>query len=745
MDDVKSPEKSSFVDLLPDVEIPKEFFWEGTFFEYIDRVLNYPRLVRTAHERVYDMTGFYGEHVYTLPWHRESIVHYNLFDDPFNENHGNAMYGIDLNLMDFVGVIQAGSFDLGTQDRIILAEGPVGSAKSTLGELLASGLEHYTTTNDGAYFATFWVVGEDSDGIVSKEQGAQVLGIVDQLQNNGKTPYRFDCQMHEQPFRIIPKKPVNIRDLFLQNINGVLENRYKSMSSTQMRDFLKTPKSREVMPHFLKLKSVACPRCNDIFWDLVKLYKGDWKKVLTNHLRVKRVLMSREQRIGIAITRPKSEKDQDSTEWSGETNYVALGKFGSPLDPKTFDFKGYFEVAEGGILYSEELLKLSQTFLYDYLGASQEHRIQPKGFMEVDIDVVIIGGTNEPEYLKLKENKEMQALKDRIVRVSIPYVDNYLEEAKIYLKSFNSKNIKGRHLAPFTIELVSFFAVMTRSAEVSKVSMRNKVKLYAGKNVEGFNDDSVREMKREARGKEFKDGASPRFILDQISGAFINTFVSHGGREKTNCVTPFAVLREVEDNLPDHLTEDQKKRWRTLLEQTREELDHVLKSMFQEIIVGDKEALEEIHHKYIDNLMALKEDRKIFDETRGEVSADKTFLESIEAKVGKTEESSREQFRAKIISAMARREIERQRDPNISGFHFDSDEVLFRAYKDFLFEQQQKNIDWQALVSKKAVGDQAKRKIAEIKRGLEDHGCCHTCASAFITHVAGIFTRGKSK
>ena len=44
-------------------------------------------------------------------------------------------------------------------------------------------------------------------------------------------------------------------------------------------------------------------------------------------------------------------------------------------------------------------------FLYDLLTASQEHKIKPKKFAQTDIDLVIIGHTNEPEYRKLQNNE----------------------------------------------------------------------------------------------------------------------------------------------------------------------------------------------------------------------------------------------------------------------------------------------------------------------------------------------------
>jgi len=55
-----------------------------------------------------------------------------------------------------------------------------------------------------------------------------------------------------------------------------------------------------------------------------------------------------------------------------------------------------------------EILKLDVAFLYDLLGASQEHKIKPKKFPQTDIDEVIIGHTNEPEYRRLQSNEFME-------------------------------------------------------------------------------------------------------------------------------------------------------------------------------------------------------------------------------------------------------------------------------------------------------------------------------------------------
>jgi len=552
--------------------------------------------------------------------------------------------------------------------------------------------------------------------------------------------------MHEQPFRIIPTNPINIRKEFLTRLNTEIQSLYDQMSESQMREFLRIPEWEDVYRHKLRVKSKACPRCNDIFWKLVEKYAGDWQKVIRNHLRVKRMLMSRDRRVGIAITRPKSEKDQDASEWTGETNYQALAKFGSPVDPRTFEFRGYFEAAEGGMLYSEEFLKLSQTFLYDYLGAAEEHRVQPKGFNEVDIDIVIIGGTNEPEYKNLIEKKEMEALRDRIVLTPFPYIGDYEKEADIYRKFFNEDTGRGKHRAPFTLAVAAFFAVSTRLEPSNRIPQRQKVKLYAGRSVEGFTDDAIKELKKEAD-RECREGISPRFIIDRISAATmkLERFRARHGHE---CTTPFAVLREIEEGLEEGqhtANKTVKEKYKGLLEETKLELSEWIKNMVQEIIAGDEEALKELHSKYIDNLMALNQGRKLVDMTGTEVEADQQFLEAIEMHAQKTDTSTREAFRTKITNAMARRAMERERDMSIPHFTWNTDEVLAVAYKGYLFAQQQKTIDWEALLSKKVVGEDTSKRLAAIQDGLSKKGCCPVCASVFISHVAGIFVRGQKK
>src|SRR5678809_460685 len=220
-----------------------------------------------------------------------------------------------------------------------------------------------------------------------------------------------------------------------------------------------------------------------------------------------------------------------------------------------------FNIANRGIVEFVEMLKLDVAFLYDLLGASQEHRIKPKKFAQTDIDEVIIGHTNEAEYKKLLNNEFMEALRDRTIKIDIPYITKISEEIKIYEKDFSQQKIKGRHIAPHTLEVAAMWAVMTRLEDPKKhnLSLLQKMKLYDGKVLPGYTQDTVKELRKESK-REGMEGISPRYVQDKVSDAL----VSDAGE---GAINPFMVLNELEKGLTHHSLitgEEMRKRYRDL-------------------------------------------------------------------------------------------------------------------------------------------------------------------------------------
>ena len=162
------------------------------------------------------------------------------------------------------------------------------------------------------------------------------------------------------------------------------------------------------------------------------------------HVKVKRLVLSEQDRIGIGTFQPKDEKNQDSTELTGDINYRKIAEYGSDSDPRAFNFDGEFNIANRGIIEFIEVLKLDVAFLYDLLGASQEHKIKPKKFAQTDIDEVILGHTNEPGVQEAPEQRVHGGAPRPHGQDRHPvHHRGSRDEIKIYEKDFNPERVRA--------------------------------------------------------------------------------------------------------------------------------------------------------------------------------------------------------------------------------------------------------------------------------------------------------------
>ncbi len=661
----------------------QELHWEGSFVDYLDIVYKNPKVARTSFQRLYDMILSYGTEEYTE--FRQKIIHYKFFDDAIS--HGrDAIFGLDKYLMRLVDVIKAAARGYGPERRIILLHGPVGSSKSTLVRLFKKGLEVYSRIQLGTVYSFYWqLTGED-----------------------GSTE-KIECPMHEDPLRLIPR---DVRERIFVEIN---EGRGDD--------------------EFIRVEGDLCPVCRFYYNQLMETYQGNLERVISN-VRVKRLIFSEKDRVGIGTFQPKDEKNQDSTELTGDINYRKIALYGSDSDPRAFNFDGELNIANRGIVEFVEILKLDVAFLYDLLGATQEHKIKPKKFAQLDVDEVIIGHTNEPEYKRLLNNEYMEALRDRTIKIDLPYITRLADEIKIYQRDFNSERIKGKHIAPHTLEIASMWTVLTRLEEPKKagITLMQKLKLYDSKLIPGFTEDTVRELKKESE-REGMEGISPRYIQDKISNALVSDV-------NRRCVNPFMVIGEIESGLTHHSlisNETQRRRYKELLTLAKQEYEEIVKNEVQRAIAADEEAIARLSANYIDNVKAYIRKEKIRNPfTLEDEEPEERLMRSIEEKID-IPESRKEDFRREIMNYIAALSLEGKR------FDYKSNERLRRALELKLFEDQKDSIKLTSLVTN--VIDKATQEKIEIvkSRLIRDYGYCESCSGDVLTYVASIFARGDIK
>jgi serine protein kinase len=664
---------------LHNVEEFKELNWTGNFDDYLDRVKQDPGVCRSSFQRIFDMVMSAGFNEYED--NKKVVVHYNFFDDELNGGK-DAIFGLDIPLMKLVHVLKAAAHGFGPEKRVILLHGPVGSAKSTIARLLKKGLEQYTRTPEGCLYTYEW------------HYDNQVI----------------PSPMHEDPIKLIP---LAWRRQAIGDLNPV-QSKWS-----------------------INIEGELNPHCRFLFNDLMKRHDGNWAKVMKDHIKIKRLVFSEQDRVGIGTFQPKDEKNQDSTELTGDINYRKIAEYGSDSDPRCFNFDGEFCVANRGIIEFVEILKLDVAFLYDLLGATQEHRIKPKKFAQTDIDEVIIGHTNEAEYRKLLNNEFMEAMRDRTLKIDIPYITKLAQEIRIYEKDFDSEKVAGIHVAPHTLEVAAMWAVLTRLEDPKKhnLTRMQKLKLYDGKSLAGYTQDNIKELRKEAP-NEGLSGISPRYIQDKISSALV------AEKAGSSYINPFIVMNELESGLKTHLliiNEEERKSYQEMLAHVRDEYADIVKNEVQRAISADEDAVQRLCANYIDNVKAYTQKEKVRNPYTGrDEEPDERLMRAIEEKID-IPENRKEDFRREIMNYIGALAIDGKQ------FDFRTNERLHKALELKLFEDQKDTIKLTTLVSN-VVDRETQEKIDVVKnRLIKNYGYNEESATDVLNFVASIFARGDAK
>ncbi len=643
--DIETLEKLStdYKESMPaDLRETKSFDW------YLEAVYEDPKIARNAHQRVADMFDYYG----TIYDETEGMVEYQLAsEDPLNDGE-NTFYGkvIHQSIHEFVNKVKSGARRLGPERRIKLLLGPVGSGKSHFDKQVRRYFEDYTLREDGRMYTFKWT------------------NLCDVVKDQDPADDTVRSPMNQDPLVLLPLEQ---RQRVLDDLNERLDAPY-TIQNEQALD----PESEFYMDR------------------LLAYYDDDLQQVLENHVEIIRFVADENKRQGVETFEPKDKKNQDETELTGDVNYSKIAIYGES-DPRAFDYSGAFCNANRGIFSGEELLKLQREFLYDFLHATQEQTIKPKNNPRIDIDQVIVGRTNMPEYKDKKGDEKMEAFNDRTKRIDFPYVLSYEDESQIYEKMLRNADVPDINVEPHTLEMAGLFGVLTRIEEpdTGTVDLLSKAKAYNGEIDEG-DDIDTKKLRDEAAAKaeigEGMVGISPRFIGDEIAEAIMDS--KHRQR---GFLSPLTVFNFFEENLEHHgsIPEDNFEKYYRYLETVREEYKERAIEDVRHALAYDIDEIQRQGEKYMDHVMAYIDDDTIEDELTGrEQEPDETFLRSVEEKLD-IPEDRKQSFRQEVSNWVSRRAREGE------AFNPQDNERLRRALERKLWEDKKHNINFSALVS----------------------------------------------
>ncbi|GIP24182.1 PrkA family serine protein kinase [Paenibacillus sp. J22TS3] len=472
----------------------------------------------------------------------------------------------------------------------------------------------------------------------------------------------------------------------------------------------------------IRIEGNLCPVCQ------MKL-KTEYDNNIEN-VRVTRLEISEDARVGIGTFSPSDPKSQDIADLTGSIDFSTITEYGSESDPRAYRFDGELNKANRGLMEFQEMLKCDEKFLWNLLSLTQEGNFKAGRFALISADELIVAHTNESEYKSFIANKKNEALQSRMIVMPIPYNLKVSQEEKIYAKLIGQSDMSHIHIAPHALRAASIFTILTRLKDSKKqgVDLLKKMRLYDGEEVEGYKTADLKELQNEFL-DEGMSGVDPRYVINRISSALI--------KQDLHCINALDILRAIKDGLDQHasITREERERYLNFIAIARKEYDELAKKEVQKAFVYSfEESARTLFENYLDNIEAFCNWTKIRDPlTDEELDPDERLMRSIEEQIG-ISENAKKAFREEILIRISSYSRKGRK------FEYNDHERLREAIEKKLF------VDLKDIVkittSTKTPDENQLKRINEVSRRLMDnHGYCPVCANELLRYVGSLLNR----
>lgn len=447
---------------------------------------------------------------------------------------------------------------------------------------------------------------------------------------------------------------------------------------------------------------------------------------------VERVFLSEANRVGVGTYAPHDPTTADIADLVGSVDLSKVAEYGDEGDPRAWSWSGAVYAASRGLLEMIEILKVKREFLYLLLTLTQEKNVKVARFPLIHLDETIVAHTNLAEFHKFLQEKENEALLDRMVIIQVPYTLSYTDEARIYHKLIASApTFRDVHLDPHALKVAAVFACLTRMipSEREDLDPGKKARLYAGEEIEGYTQMEVERIQSETQ-NEGLSGVSPRFVVNAISNAII--------RSEVKSLTSMEVLLAIKEAIDTDARMDakQKSAWLDFLVSGRKEFYNrwVKEDVHKAMFASFEEEAQSLLDKYLDEVEAALDDREVTDPMTGEPrKPDERFLRAVEESI-KISDSGKASFRQEVV----RKAMVAFKQGN--KFTLDSHSRLHEAIEQYLFEERR---DVLRLVTSAARPDEeAQAKISAVqKRLVTEYGYDNHSAGEALNYVTTLLSQ----
>jgi serine protein kinase len=170
----------------------------------------------------------------------------------------------------------------------------------------------------------------------------------------------------------------------------------------------------------------------------------------------------------------------------------------------------------------------------------------------------------------------------------------------------------------------------------------------------------------------------------------------------------------------------------------REEYEEIIKHEVQVAIASDREAIDRLCSKYLDNVRAYTTREKVLDSGGAMRDPDERLMRSIEEKID-IPESRKDDFRHELMNYVAAMHLEGK------TFDYRQNKRLTRALELKMFDDRRDSIQLTSLVSS-VVDPDTQAKISVIRdRLMRQFGYDEITAEEILQEVAHLFARGEAR
>jgi serine protein kinase len=246
-------------------------------------------------------------------------------------------------------------------------------------------------------------------------------------------------------------------------------------------------------------------------------FEGDISK-----FTVVRLMPSKLNQICVAKTEPGDDNNQDISALVGKVDIRKLEFFGQN-DPDAYSYAGGLNLTTQGLLEFVEMFKAPIKILHPLLTATQEgNYVGTESVGAIPYQGIVLAHSNESEWQSFKNNKNNEALIDRICVVNVPYCLRTNEEAAIYRKLLEFSDLSKSPCAPATLDMLSQFCVLSRLKEHENSNLFSKMRVYNGENLKDIDPKakSMQEYRDMAGMDEGMNGVSTRFAFKILAETF---------------------------------------------------------------------------------------------------------------------------------------------------------------------------------------------------------------------------------